>query len=156
MNKYETTPGVLNIAETCCASVSVNDLIGLSTDKSAKSPLDTDTKLTYGPIRGSNTLRSRIAALCSGDSTQIDVDDVIVTSGAINANFLTLYSLIGPGDHVVCVYPTYQQLYSVPTCLGAQVDLWKLREKDGFRLNVNDLLDLIRENTKVSPLSVST
>ena len=33
MDKYETTPGVLNIAETCAASVSIDDLVGMSTNK---------------------------------------------------------------------------------------------------------------------------
>ena len=34
-----------------------------------------------------------------------------------------MYALIRPGDHVVCVLPTYQQLYSIPQSFGAQVDL---------------------------------
>ena len=29
MDEYENTPGVLNVAETCAASVSVDDLVAL-------------------------------------------------------------------------------------------------------------------------------
>jgi aspartate/methionine/tyrosine aminotransferase len=69
--------------------------------------------------------------------------------GAIAANFLTLYTLLGPGDHVVCVYPTYQQLYSVPESLGAEVSLWKLKKEKKYVPDLADLDALIKENTKM-------
>ncbi|KXH28413.1 aminotransferase class I and II [Colletotrichum simmondsii] len=157
MDEYETTPGCLNIAETCAASVSVNDLVTLSEDKHAPGPVDLSTKLVYGPIRGSARLRQRVAALCSGagagsDDSTPDVlceDDVLITQGAIGANFLLLYTLVNPGDHVICVYPTYQQLYSVPESLGADVSLWRLKEENGFVPDVSELEGLIRPNTKM-------
>lgn len=148
MDEYETTPNVLNIAETCAASLSIDDLTRLSTDPSAK-PLDTSIKLTYGPIPGSDTLRKRVAAHCSNDDIQLTSSQTIITQGAIGANFLALYTLISPGDHVVCVYPTYQQLYDVPRSVGAEVSLWKLREEDGFIPNLDNLKTLIKANTKV-------
>lgn len=69
--------------------------------------------------------------------------------GAISANNLVLYSLLGPGDHVICVYPTYQQLYSIPESLGAEVSLWKLQEEEAWIPNIDTVQDLIKENTKV-------
>ncbi|KAM5342827.1 hypothetical protein ACJ41O_013793 [Fusarium nematophilum] len=149
MDEYETTPGVLNIAETCAASVSVDDLVQLCKDPAAPGPLNTGLKLTYGPIPGSRPLRERVAALCSNEGTQLSAENVIITQGAIGANFLSLYTLIGPGDHVVCVYPTYQQLYDVPRSIGADVSLWKLREEEGFVPNVEELIRLIKDNTKM-------
>ncbi|KAJ4261420.1 hypothetical protein NW762_006845 [Fusarium torreyae] len=149
MDEYETTPGVLNIAETCAASVSIDDLVGMCKDSEAPGPIDTSLKLTYGPIPGSRVLRERIAAQCSTKETQLVTEDVVVTQGAIGANFLALYSLIGPGDHVVCVYPTYQQLYDVPRSIGAEVTLWRLREGENFVPNVDDLVNLVQDNTKM-------
>ncbi|KAK1676564.1 aminotransferase class I and II [Colletotrichum godetiae] len=157
MDEYETTPGCLNIAETCAASVSVNDLVALSEDKHAPGPVDLSTKLVYGPIRGSARLRQRVAALCGGagpdsDDSQPGVlceDDVLITQGAIGANFLVLYTLVNPGDHVICVYPTYQQLYSVPESLGADVSLWRLKEENGFVPDVTELEALVKPNTKM-------
>jgi aspartate/methionine/tyrosine aminotransferase len=58
-------------------------------------------------------------------------------------------SLLGPGDHVICVYPTYQQLYDVPRSIGAEVTLWKLKEEENFVPNTDDLVDMIQDNTKV-------
>lgn len=152
MDEYETTPGCLNIAETCAASVSVDELMGLSEDRSAPGPIDFSTKLVYGPIRGSDSLRQRVAELCgsdgSGAQSILEQDDVLITQGAIGANFLLLYTLVNPSDHVICVYPTYQQLYGVPESLGADVSLWRLKKENGYVPDVKELEGLVRSNTK--------
>ncbi|KAE8349154.1 hypothetical protein BDV28DRAFT_160737 [Aspergillus coremiiformis] len=148
MDKYEHSCKY-NIAETCCASISLKDLQELSENKSL-SPLDSVTKLTYGAIRGSERLRGTLANLYSVKTpTPLPSDNVLITPGAIQANFLLLYSLVGPGDHVICHYPTYQQLYSVPASLGAEVSLWKSKENDGWKLDVNELKEMVRPNTKL-------
>ncbi|KAL7906117.1 pyridoxal phosphate-dependent transferase [Trichoderma velutinum] len=146
MDTYETTPGVLNVAETCAESVSIDELAQLSGDKAAN-PLQTSTVLTYGAIRGSSTLRERIVALYEGQ--RLSAENVIITQGAIAANFLVFYSLIGPGDHVICVYPTYQQLFAVPESLGAEVSLWRLRPEQGFVPDMDELEKLAKANTKM-------
>lgn len=152
--RYELTPGVLNIAETCAASVSVEDLQALSTDKSGASPLSLSRKLTYGAIRGSDTLRERVAALYDSDDwAPLAANNIMITQGAIVANFLLFYTLIGPQDHVICVYPTYQQLYGVPESLGAEVSLWKLKKENGYVPDVDELGTLARPNTKMIVLN---
>ncbi|KAF4336211.1 aspartate aminotransferase [Fusarium beomiforme] len=149
MDEYETTPGILNVAETCAASISIDDLVGMCKDVKAPGPIDTSLKLTYGPIPGSYALRESIAAQYSTEDTKLTAENIVVTQGAIGANFLALYSLVGPEDHVICVYPTYQQLYEVPRSIGAQVTLWKLREEERFVPNVDELANLIQKNTKM-------
>lgn len=138
-----------NIAETCCASVSVNDLQKFSDDPSA-SPLDLSRKLTYGAIRGSDKLRTNLAALYSSDSEEdLSPEGIIITPGAIQANFEVFYALVGRGDHVICVYPTYQQLYAVPESLGAEVSLWRLNDYQGFVPDTKQLRSLVKPNTKL-------
>ncbi|KAF7942339.1 hypothetical protein BELL_0021g00050 [Botrytis elliptica] len=150
MDKYELTPGVLNIAETCAASISIDDLVKLSEDPNLPHPISTSTKLTYGHIRGSPALRERLASLYSArTASALSPESILLTRGAIEANFLTLYTLIGPGDHVVCVHPTYQQLYSVPQSLGAEVSLWKLHKGKKFIPDLEELKQLVKENTKM-------
>lgn len=151
MDKYETTPGVLNIAETCAASISIDDLTALSVDdKAGPSPLRFAIKLTYGAIRGSDTLRKRVATLYERSAPEpLPLDNIIITQGAIVANFLTLYTLLGPGDHAICVYPTYQQLYGIPQSLGAEVSLWKLKRDNGYVPDVSELDLLVKDNTKM-------
>lgn len=152
MEAYEFTPGVLNIAETCVESVSIDQLAQLSGDK-GELPPRTSTVLIYGAIRGSSTLRETISTLYEGE--QIAPENVIITQGAIAANFLAFYSLIEPGDHVICVYPTYQQLYSVPESLGAEVSLWRLRPEQGFVPDIDELEKLAKANTKVCTVTHS-
>jgi len=150
MDKYETTPEVLNIAETCAASISIDDLVALCEDPNIPPPLQTSKKLTYGQIRGSDALRGRLASLYSTRvPSPLSPDNILITPGAIAANFLLLYTLIGPGDHVICVHPTYQQLYAVPESLGAEVSLWKLKKEKKYIPDVEELESLVKENTKM-------
>ena len=62
---------------------------------------------------------------------------------------LALYALIEPEDHVISMYPTYQQLYDIPKSLGADVDLWEIEEDKGWLPDLDQLRRLIRPNTKM-------
>lgn len=147
MDDYEND-AKYNLAETCCASISLDDLVGFS-GKSGNI-LDFSQKLVYGAIRGSNALRTNIANLYSDSTSEaLTAENILVTNGAIQANFLSLYTNVGPGDHVICHYPTYQQLYSVPESFGAEVSLWKAKENENWRVDLAELKGLIRPNTKV-------
>lgn len=137
-----------NLAETCCASISLKDLQVFSGQETGL--IDYSQKQVYGAIRGSTTLRSNIARLYSSATSEpLRLEDVLVTNGAIQANFLALYTNVGAGDHVICHYPTYQQLYSVPESLGAEVSLWKSSEGNGWQLDVTELKSMIKPNTKL-------
>lgn len=156
VSRYEVVPDVLNIAETCAASVSVADLQAFATGGTDENPLDVSKKLTYGAIRGSDSLRGRVAALyVEEDATKppLPASRILTTQGAIAANFLVFYALLGPGDHVICVYPAYQQLYGVPQSLGAQVSLWRLKKENGFIPDVSELDALVQSNTKMIVLN---
>ncbi|KAI6434282.1 hypothetical protein MCOR22_009514 [Pyricularia oryzae] len=151
MDKYETKQNVLNVSETCVSSQSIDDLLELSNGKSSIcSVFSTSRKLTYGAILGSESLRSSVAGLYSTEAgTRLSPENVLITPGAIFANFLLYYTLIGPGDHIVCVYPTYQQLYSVPQSLGAEVSLWRLSKENSYVPNMEELTGLVKTNTKM-------
>lgn len=138
-----------NIAETCCASISLDQLRELSEDKD-RQVIDTSRPLTYGAIRGSDDLRNNLAKLYSAKvSTPLSPDSILTTPGAIQANYLTTYALVGPGDHVICHYPTYQSLYEVPKQLGASVSLWKATPENQWIPSIADLEALIKPNTKL-------
>jgi len=148
MDEYETT-AKYNIAETCCASISVNELRDISDNKDEEI-IDLSTALTYGEIPGTMKLRGNLARLYSSKvGTPLHTDNILIQPGAIAANNLIFYSLVGPGDHVICHYPTYQQLYSVPASLGAEVDLWKANPEKDWQLDIEELKNLIKPNTKL-------
>jgi DNA-binding transcriptional MocR family regulator len=105
MDKYEHHCKY-NIAETCCASISLDQLRELSEDNH-RDVFKTSTPLTYGAIRGADALRDNLARLYSARSGKVlPRDNILTTNGAIQANYLVAYALLGPGDHVICHYPT--------------------------------------------------
>ncbi|SMN18192.1 similar to Saccharomyces cerevisiae YJL060W BNA3 Kynurenine aminotransferase, catalyzes formation of kynurenic acid from kynurenine [Maudiozyma saulgeensis] len=142
MDKFETQ-AKYNLGETCCYSLSLDDIEQLSGNRYE---LDRSMRLTYRDIKGSEELRSLIASIYGNTLTG---DNVLVSNGAIASNYLLYYTLVGKGDHVICVDPTYSQLYSVPEMFGAEVDLLKLTKEDGYIPNVNVLAKMIKKNTKL-------
>lgn len=148
MDAYETKCKY-NIAETCCASISLDKLEEISEDKDTKI-LTPSIVLTYGAIRGSLPLRENLARLYSARAgSPLSPENVLITPGAIMANHLFFYAYVGSGDHVICHHPTYQQLYSVPESLGAEVDLWRARPEKQWLPDIEELKTLIKATTKV-------
>ena len=136
-----------DLAETCVASMSLDDLRDLSEDKSSEI-WSTSMKLTYGTIRGSEKLRTNLAKRYSAKKP-FQADNILITPGAIAANMTVFYGLIGKGDHVICHYPTYQQLYQIPKSLEAEVDYWRAQESNQWQLDIEELNNLIRPNTRM-------
>lgn len=151
MDAYEHS-AKYNIAETCCASITIDQLQALAEDPAERSVnvLTTSDALTYGSIRGSDALRKNLSRLYSSKTASpLPEDNILITPGAIMANTLTFYSLVGPGDHVVVHHPTYQQLYEVPRSLGAEVDLWEAKAEKDWIPDLDELKALVKPNTKL-------
>lgn len=145
MNLYEME-AVYNIAETCVESLTVNELIEIDGTNPEEFLRNLGKqKLTYGHIEGSPEFRGLVSNLYDS----VSPENVLMMNGAIGANFLVLYSLIEPGDHVVAVHPTYQQLYDVPASFGASVDLLPLRPENQFLPDLNELKSLVNDKTKL-------
>ncbi len=145
MNAHETT-ATWNIAETCVHSLRLEELLEMSGDADGVLRRLRDTWLGYGDITGSPRLRAAIAALYG---ERITADHVLTANGAIGANFLALYALVEPGTTVVSVQPTYQQLFSVPESLGAEVRPLRLRAEDGYLPDPEELRSLTDERTRL-------
>jgi aspartate/methionine/tyrosine aminotransferase len=144
MNEYETRCE-WNLAETCVESLTVAQLLELAGGGDAVLDELRATKLTYGPIEGSDRLRDLIAGLYDGQTR----DNVLVTHGAVGANQLVHLTLVEPGDRVVSVLPTYQQHYSIPESIGADVHVLRLREENGFLPDLDELAELAGTSTKL-------
>lgn len=128
MNAYETR-AAHNIAETCVDSVSLDELFALTgEDKAAFFGEFCARRMTYGDIEGAPAFREGICRLYR----TIRPGEIIPTHGAAGANHHVFTSLVSPGDVVISVMPTYQQLYSIPESFGAQVKILPLRREDGY------------------------
>ena len=148
MNEWETKCE-LNLAETCVESLTMAQLLDLAgrnhEDLSELLPM----KLTYGAIQGSERLRDAIAALYERQ----EPENILVTHGTIGANSLVHQALVGRGDRVVAVVPTYQQHYSIPESIGADVQLLHLREENGYLPNLAELRALATPGTRLIALT---
>lgn len=145
MNAYEDD-AIYNLAETCVDSFTAEELISMGgADPSEFLHVMLGKKLTYGHIEGSPDFREGVAGLYE----TLSAEHVLAMNGAIGANFLVLYSLVKPGDEVICVDPTYQQLMSVPASFGAKVKPLYLRERHRFLPDLDELRDLVTEKTSL-------
>jgi len=144
MNEWETRCAY-NLAETCVASITVEELLTIAGGSADDLTALLSMKLTYGDIEGSPRLRTAIASLYANQSTE----DITVTHGTIAANMLVHKAIVEPGDHVVSIVPTYQQHYSIPTSIQADVTTVALREEDRFLPNLEALKAAIRPDTKL-------
>ncbi|MFT7472932.1 MAG: aspartate/methionine/tyrosine aminotransferase [Kiritimatiellia bacterium] len=144
MNEWETKCE-WNLAETCVESLTISELLALAGKNEASLSELMTMKMTYGAIEGSDRLRAAIATLYAHQ----EVGNVVVTHGAIAANMLVHKTLVETGDRVVSVVPTYQQHYSIPASIGADVHHLQLREENGFLPDLEELRALALPGTRL-------
>ncbi|MEM1551719.1 MAG: aminotransferase class I/II-fold pyridoxal phosphate-dependent enzyme [Candidatus Bathyarchaeia archaeon] len=134
----------LNLAETCVNPFTLGEFLTLMGREKFFEEFE-GTQLTYGFVDGSPELREGIARLYK----RMKPENILISGGAIGANFLVFYTLVEPGDTVISIFPAYQQLYSVAKSFGANVKFLKLREEDHWLPNINELSELVDEKTKL-------
>jgi len=146
MTRHETHVKY-DIAESGILPLSTHDLLAFESEGARASTLEAllQLPLGYSEARGTVALRSALAATYQS----MTPDHILVTTGAIEANFLLFNVLLDAGDHVIAPYPAYQQLYSVPRAIGCDVSLWHVGPETGYRYDVDALERLVTPKTKV-------
>ncbi len=146
MNEYEDDC-TYNLAETCIDSLTVRELTEMAGLDTAEFMNElADTRLTYGHIFGSPELLEGIAGLYG---ELVRPEHVVPMHGAIGANNHVIMALIDPSDNMVSVMPTYQQHYSIPESIGAEVRILNLNLENHFLPDIEKLKELVDENTKM-------
>src|SRR2546428_7041859 len=103
------------------------------------------TPLGYAEGIGREPTRALVASFHPGRSA----DDVVITTGTSEANFLALATLVTAGDEVVAVMPNYMQVHGVASGLGARIrEVW-LREERGWTIDLDALGAAVNARTKV-------
>lgn len=77
--------------------------------------------LHYEDVQGNKELRGQIAKLCFNWGGKISADEVLVTSGCMEALSLCLKAVTQPGDTVAIESPTYFGIFQVMQSLGLKV-----------------------------------
>lgn len=144
MTEHETN-FTYNLAESCVASLSIQKLLDFCPNKDEVLRHVLDAKLNYGPIVGSKALKNGILKLYDSGSS----DNITVTHGCISANELVLMSILERGDHIITIYPTYQQMYSFPESFGVEVSFVELIEENDWQPTFKEFEVLIKDNTRM-------
>jgi aspartate/methionine/tyrosine aminotransferase len=148
MNAHETKCR-FNLAETCVESLTIAELLDMAGQRATVLEELLPLKMTYGAIEGSDRLRTAIAGLYTSQSTA----NVLVTHGAIGANALVYQALVAAGDRIVTILPTYQQHYSIPESLGADVQRLHLHAENDYLPDLRELRRLVTPGTKLIAFS---
>ena len=101
--------------------------------------------LNYPEVNGDVQLRERVSALYEGASP----DNVLVTVGASEANYILANTLLESGDEVAVMRPTYMQLSGAAANLGANVRSFSLDGTKDWALDLDELKDAVTPKTKV-------
>lgn len=139
---------VYNLTETCVSSLSLQHLQQYVDEDIAAQIMN--ITMDYGPIVGSSRLKKAILSLYKTGNE----NNIAITHGAINANELVMMSLLEPGDHVISLFPTYQQMYDFPRSLGCEVSLIHLDEKKNWLPTIEDFKKCMQENTRMICLNI--
>ena len=105
--------------------------------------------LHYGNFFGLDRLLAALSKLYEDVSPNM----VLTVHGGTGANNAVITELTDTGGNVVALIPNYQQHYSIPQSLGAEVRLLELKEEDDYLPDLNRLETLIDGKTSLVTLS---
>jgi len=131
-----------NLSESGVQPIPLRELV-------AKSPeyLETllATELDYAHANGIPELREKIAALYPGCNSS----NVLVTVGAIEANYNSIHTLLQPGDEMALMLPNYMQIWGVAKNHGLKINSFYLSEENGWQVNLDELKQAVTPKTKL-------
>ena len=108
-----------------------------------------DQPLGYSQSNGTIELRERIAAIYPGAR----VDQIEVTNGTSEANYLVALSQLGPGHVFAMELPNYMQMPGVARSLGARVRTFRLRQETGWEPDWDEFERAVAADTKLLYIS---
>jgi aspartate/methionine/tyrosine aminotransferase len=140
MSKWENVVKY-NLAESGVHPATVRDFI----DDPAVIDDVLATELNYVQANGIIELREQIAALYPNATP----DNVLVTVGCAEANYIAIQTLLAPGDEMVMMLPNYMQIWGIANNFGVQVKSFHLREEEGWAPDLDQLADIVSGQTKL-------
>jgi aspartate/methionine/tyrosine aminotransferase len=104
-----------------------------------------NTDLNYPYVNGTPELRENIAALYKGATRE----NVLVTVGAIEANYIATRTLLSAGDEIVIMLPNYMQIWGIAKNHGLRIRTFHLREDNGWGPDLDELNRAVTPETKM-------
>lgn len=103
-------------------------------------------------FRGLPALRDRVLAQ-AGLTEICKPDDVLITAGAAEANYLAIRQLLQAGDHLVTETPGWPQAAVLAKAIGAEITAIQRSEATGWRLPLDALAKAVTGRTRMIFLS---
>ena len=141
MSKYEQDVEY-NLSESGVYPLRLGELLGDDPDALGRL---LDTGLGYPHANGIPELRQNVARLYPGATP----DDVLITVGAAEANYITLRALLSPGDEIAVMLPNYMQIWGVAQNHGLRVTPFHLHEERGWALDAAELEAAVTPRTRL-------
>ncbi len=130
-------------------------IVGLSLARSPRlgdflDDLDPDLSLDWNQksFRGLPALRERVLGQ-AGLAADLTPDDVLITAGTAEANYLAFMQLVQPGDEVVVEQPGWPQAEVLAKAVGARIVPVVRREEDGWQLPLDRLEQAVSAKTRL-------
>ena len=113
-------------------------------------PIFEPSSYKYSDIRGHEKLRQFISnKLNLKLNVKTDLDNFIITSGANSALFKALFLKLEQGDEVIVPSPVYFNHIMAIQMIGAITVEVDSIEKNGFQLNIPEIINQINDKTKI-------
>jgi aspartate/methionine/tyrosine aminotransferase len=103
------------------------------------------TDLNYPHVNGTPELRAHIASMYE----RAGIENVLVTVGAAEANYITMRTLLDEGDEIVIMLPNYMQIWGIAKNHGFRIRPFHLQEGNGWTPDLEELNEAVTTNTKL-------
>ncbi len=130
-------------------------IVGLSLSESPRlgdflPDLDPGLSLDWNgrSFQGLPELRARVIAQAGLDEA-CTADDVLITAGAAEANYLAIMQSVAPGDRLVIERPGWPQAEVLGRAIGAEVAMVARSEEDAWRLPLDRLAEAAVPGTRM-------
>ncbi len=130
-----------DISESGVKPVSLRDLVEMGFDLEGLM----DEPLGYSQANGTIQLREILAQQYPGAG----IDNIEVTNGTSEANYVLAITLLGQGDEFAMSIPNYMQLEGVAKATGAKVNRFSLRHDQNWEVDWEEFERAVNPKTKL-------
>jgi len=108
----------------------------------------------YGPAKGLPEFRTKLAKFANENfDTKINSENVMVTPGARFGIFLSITTLLDPGDEMIVIEPAWPAYRQCAINAGIKVRTVKTTLENKWEPSMDEILSCINDNTKMIVLN---
>ena len=134
-----------DMSESGIRPVSINDLVGMGFD--LESVLD--MPLGYSQSDGTPEVKDLLTRIYPGATHE----NIEVTNGTSEANYLIVLSQLLAGDEFAMQVPNYMQLWGVARSLGGRANAFSLRSESSWEIDWDEFEQAVNPKTRLVYLS---